>query len=490
MPYLRLKRFTKAYHTVKTLLTPRIIKLFIGIAVPLIILALPKSLLLDNITTIEQRVIALFFFAALFWTLEPIPIYATSMLIIILELLMLSDSSLLFLRSDAPDYGTILSFKEIMATLAAPVILLFLGGFFLASAATKYRLDQNISGILLSHFGKNPKVILLGMMIISGCFSMFMSNTATTAMMLAIVFPFLKLFPKEDKGRTAFILAIPIAANLGGMGTPIGTPPNAIALKFINNSPDPVSFGEWMSFGVPFVFVMLIISWLVLITFFPIRTKSIDLKLEASFSKTPKAITVYITFIVTILLWLFDFLHGLNSYVVAMIPVGVFLSTGIINKEDLKTIGWEVLWLVSGGLALGLAIEKTGFANHVIGSIPFERFNSYTVFGIAVFIGFFMANFMSHTATSNLVLPLLAVLGTTVSGLSEIGGSQMLVLSTTFAISLGMALPISSPPNALAHATGEVQIKDLAKSAITIGIVGLILMTIMTSILNMLNFFS
>lgn len=474
----------------KTLFTPRTVKLIIGIAVPLIILALPKSLLLTNISIIEQRVIALFFFAALFWTLEPIPIYATSMLIIILELLMLSDSSFIFLRSESADYGTVLSFKEIMATLAAPVILLFLGGFFLASAATKYRLDQNISGILLSRFGKNPKIILLGMMTLSACFSMFMSNTATTAMMLAIVFPFLKLFPKDDKGRTAFILAIPIAANLGGMGTPIGTPPNAIALKFINNSPDPISFGEWMAFGVPFVFVMLIISWVVVITFFPIRTKSIDLKLEASFSKSPKAITVYVTFVVTILLWLFDFVHGLNSYVVAMIPVGVFLSTGIINKEDLKSISWEVLWLVSGGLALGLAIEKTGFANHVIGSIPFDQFNAYTVFGIAAFIGFFMANFMSHTATSNLVLPLLAVVGTSVSGLADIGGSQMLVLSTTFAISLGMSLPISSPPNALAHATGEIQIKDLAKSGVTIGLVGLILMTIMISLLNMLNFFS
>jgi sodium-dependent dicarboxylate transporter 2/3/5 len=97
---------------------------------------------------------------------------------------------------------------------------------------------------------------------------------------------------------------------------------------------------------------------------------------------------------------------------------------------------------------------------------------------------------MSHTATSNLVLPLLAVIGTSVRGIDQLGGSQMLVLSTTFAISLGMSLPISSPPNALAHATGEVKIKEMAKSGIAIGLIGLVLTIIVMSILNMLNYFS
>lgn len=474
----------------KTIIQPNQLKLIIGIGIPIAILFLPQSLLLDNITIIEQRVIALFFFAALFWILEPIPIFATSMLIIVLELFMLSDSSLAFLKSDGPNYGIELSFKEIMGTLASPVIILFLGGFFLASAATKYRLDQNISGLLLTKFGKNPKWVLLGIMAVTAFFSMFMSNTATTAMMLAILIPVLKLFPADDKGRTAFVLGVPIAANLGGIGTPIGTPPNAIGLKFINAGPDPITFGEWMSFGVPFVLVMLVIAWLVLIMFFPIRTKSITLSLESSFSKSPRAITVYVTFVVTILFWLLDFLHGVNSYVVAMIPVGVFLATGIINKEDLKTISWDVLWLVAGGLALGLAIEKTGFANHVISSIPFDEYSVYTVLGLAIFIGFFMANFMSHTATSNLLLPLLAVLGSTVKGLEGIGGAQMLVLSATIAVSLGMSLPISSPPNALAHSTGEFQTKDLAKSGLLIGLIGVILSIGLMMILNMFDFFT
>jgi solute carrier family 13 (sodium-dependent dicarboxylate transporter), member 2/3/5 len=466
---------------VKTTLPLRSVKLIFAISIPMIILLLPKSFFLSGLTTIEHRVIALFFFAALFWILEPIPIYATSILIIVLELLILSDSSLVFLRSETADYGTALSFKEIMASFASPVILLFLGGFFLAVAATKYGLDQSIARLLLDRLGENSKIVLLGIMALTACFSMFMSNTATTAMMLAILIPVLKVFPKEDKGRMAFILAVPLSANMGGLGTPIGTPPNAIALKFMNPVP---TFGEWMMFGVPFVIIMVLVSWLILLLMFPMKTKRIRLTLEGTFARSPKAVMVYITFAVTILLWLFDFVHGLNSYIVAMIPVAVFLSTGIMNKEDLKSISWEVLWLVAGGLALGLAIEKTGFAHRLITSIPFDTYHPYTVYGIGIFIGFFMANFMSHTATSNLVLPLLAVIGSSVKGLEQLGGSQVLVLSTVFAISLGMSLPISSPPNALAHSTGEFQTKDLAKSGLAIGLIGLVITVVMIFILN------
>src|SRR5690606_27447080 len=166
---------------------------------------------------------ALFLLAALFWIFEPIPIYATSMLIIVIELLFLSDTSILFAKSEGPLFGQLLPYKDIMATLASPVIVLFLGGFFLAAAATKYRLDQNISRVLLKRLGENPRVVLLGIMSVTAAFSMFMSNTATTAMMLSILIPVLKMFPANDKGRIAFVLAIPIAANLGGIGTPIGT---------------------------------------------------------------------------------------------------------------------------------------------------------------------------------------------------------------------------------------------------------------------------
>jgi len=341
----------------------------------------------------------------------------------------------------------------------------------------------------LKRLGENPRVVLLGIMSVTAAFSMFMSNTATTAMMLSILIPVLKMFPANDKGRIAFVLAIPIAANLGGIGTPIGTPPNAIALKFINAT-DPITFGQWMAFGVPFVIVTIILAWLLLIFLFSTNVKSIRLTLEGTFSKSKKSIIVYATFFVTIALWLLDFAHGVNSYAVAMIPVAVFLSTGIINKEDLKSISWEVLWLVSGGIALGLAIEKTGLASNLINSIPFASLGPYMIIALAAITGFFMANFMSHTASANLLIPLIAALGTSVSSLEAIGGSRLIVLAATFAISLGMSLPISSPPNALAHATGEFQTKDLVKVGFGTGVIGLFVTALLMMILHALNYFA
>lgn len=474
----------------KTLVKTQTSRIILLLLIPVTILLLPAGIIpIDGLTELQKRVVALFFFAAAFWIFEPIPIYATSILIIVLELILISDSGLVYLRGEGEAFGTLLSYREIMATFASPVILLFLGGFFLAAAATKYRLDQNIARVMLGKFGEEPRWVLLGIMCLTAVFSMFMSNTATTAMMLAILIPVLRILPANDRGRTGFVIAVPIAANLGGIGTPIGTPPNAIALKFMNGG-DAITFGEWMAFGVPFVVIMVLIAWLLIILMFPTELKKVKLTIEGSFNNSSKAIIVYATFAVTILLWLLDFVHGMNTYAVALIPVAVFLSTGIINKEDLKTISWEVLWLVSGGIALGVAIEQTGLANLLINSIPFESLNPYLVVVLAALTGFFMANFMSHTASANLLLPLLAALGTSIQGIEAIGGTKAIVLCATFAISLGMTLPISSPPNALAHATGEFNTKDLAKVGFSIGVIGVILTFALMIVLHFLNFFA
>lgn len=466
----------------------KLVKLIVAILIPLVVVLLPtSSLSIEGLTIIQHRVIALFILAALFWVLEPIPIFATSMLLITLELLVLSDSGLKWLiQPDQAGFGTLLSYKEIMSTFAAPVILLFLGGFFLATAATKYQLDQNIAGIMLRKFGTKPSWVLLGLMIISAVFSMFMSNTATTAMMLSILIPVLKVFPANDKARIAFVLGVPFAANLGGMGTPIGTPPNAIALKFLTGNN--LTFGKWMAFGLPFVVLMLLITWFLIIVFFPATTKKMVLDMKVHFLTSTKAILVYIVFIVTILLWLFDFVHGMNAYVVALIPVCVFLITGVINKEDLKLISWDVLWLVSGGIALGLALDKSGLAARIISSIPFEQFQPIVILTACCFIGLLMANFMSHTATANLLLPLLATMGTTIAGLETVGGSNMIIIGTTFCISLGMSLPISSPPNALASATGVLTTRDMARVGVLVGLIGLLAVLGMLTLLNIFNF--
>ncbi|ANS85360.1 SLC13 family permease [Vibrio scophthalmi] len=461
-------------------------KYIIPVVIPLLILLMPLSAFpFEGITILQQRVIAIFLLAALCWVLEPIPIYATSVLIIVLELLMLSDKGLIFFRlaQDDPQFGELLKYNEIMATFASPIIMLFLGGFFLAMAATKYRLDVNLARVLLKPFGRDPKYVMLGLMLITAIFSMFMSNTATTAMMLSILTPVIAVFGPKDPGRVAFALCIPVAANIGGIGTPIGTPPNAIALKYLVGE-NYISFGEWMAFGVPFVVVMMALAWFLINHLYSAEQKTIDLDIKGKFLKTPKAIVVYITFGLTILLWLMGSSHGMNSYTVALIPVAVFSLTGIINKEDLKKISWDVLWLVSGGIALGLALDKTGLAREVVHSIPFDEYSPYVVLFGAAFLCLLMANFMSHTATANLLMPIMAALGASMTSLAPLGGEVTLILVVTFAASLGMSLPISTPPNALAHATGNVQSNQMARVGVVLGVVGVALSFVLVWVLH------
>ena len=458
-------------------------KTFVPIAAFILVLIMPTSaFMMPGLTVIEQRVIAIFLLAALCWMFEPIPIYATSIVVIALELFLISDKSFSFAQMGAgvtaDTFGVQLKYATIMATLADPIIILFLGGFFLAMAATKYRLDVNLARVLLKPFGQNPKNVMLGLMVITAIFSMFMSNTATTAMMLAVLTPVLASLPEGDRGRTAFALAIPTGANIGGIGTPIGTPPNAVAMNYLVGD-NAISFGGWMAFAIPYVIILIAIAWVLLYTLFPSKEKKVVLELSGAFLKTPKAIIVYITFIVTVGMWMLGELFKINSNVVAIIPVAVFLATKVITRDDLKKISWDVLWLVSGGLALGLALDKTGLAKRLVESIPFDSMSPIWVILGAVSLSLMMANFMSHTVTANLLLPLMAVLAGSMAGLADLGGAKTLILTVTFAASLGMSLPISTPPNALAHATGMIETKQMALVGVILGVGGVILSLMM-----------
>lgn len=486
----------------------KFVKAVIAIALAVGCLFLPYESLglvgAHAVNAVEIRVIAIFVLAALFWILEPFPIWTTSMLVIVLMLLTVSDKALMFsaggdtLFSFQTDpatgekFANLVNYKGIMATFADPIIMLFLGGFFLAAAATKYKLDMNLARFLLKPFGTNPKFVLLGLMAITALFSMFMSNTATAAMMLAILAPVLSLFDEDDKGRAAFALAIPIAANVGGMGTPIGTPPNAIALKALGDMNATVSFGKWMAFGIPYVIILILAAWALLLWMFPISKKKMELNVGGEFLKTPKAIIVYVTFAVTVLLWVLGKdIVGIDSNMVAMIPMAVFALTQVITKKDLNGMSWDVLWLVAGGFALGLGLQKTGLAAHLIGAIPFDTWPAFGLMVGAGVICLFMANFMSHTATASLLVPIIAVVGVNVgASMDALGGVVALLVSVAFASSLGMALPISTPPNALAHATGLVDTKGMAKTGVIIGLLGMLLTYAMMILLAYLGVFT
>ena len=449
----------------------KLIELVCIIIVTAIVWNLPTSVFdIDGLTVVQQRIIAIFVFATLTWLTEAIPAWATSLAIITVMCLTVSNNSISFFKGDENDiFGKLLSSKDIMATFANPVIMLFLGGFILAIAATKSGLDVLLAKNLIRPFGQKSENVLLGFLLITGIFSMFVSNTATAAMMLTFLTPVFAALPANGKGRTALTMSIPIAANLGGMATPIGTPPNAIALQALN--------GEWMAFMFPLVILLLFISWRLILRFFPFTQKTIHLEIEGEIHHGWRMWVVSGTFILTILLWLIPSkITGIDSNTVAMIPMGIFAITGVITAKDLQAINWSVIWMVAGGFALGLGMNGSGLADRAIESIPFGSWSPIAILIISGFICYFLSNFISNTATAALLVPILAVVCTGMgNSLNAIGGTSTILIGIALAASSAMCLPISTPPNAIAYSTGLIKQNDMLKAGLTVGVISMII---------------
>ena len=485
------KKFTgynliESYHRMRQVkkyqpsrVTKKLIEAIVVLIVTLVLWNLPSSAFgMEGLTVIQQRIIAIFAFATLMWIMEVVPSWATSVGIIGLMLLFCSDSGVKPL-CNPDEVGTLLSYKGVMACFADPVIMLFIGGFILAIAATKTGLDAQLAKILLIPFGKKSNMVLLGFLLITGLFSMFVSNTATAAMMLTFLTPVFRQLPANGKGRIALALSIPIAANLGGMGTPIGTPPNTIALKYLN---DPeglnlgIGFGQWMLIMVPLVLVLLFIAWLLLQKIFPFTQKTIELTIEGDMKKGVQSKIVIATFIVTVLLWLLDSVTGINSYTVALIPFLVFSMTGVIGRQDLEEINWSVIWMVAGGFALGYGLNQSGLAELAVESIPFGEFSPILVLILSGLICYTLSNFISNSATAALLMPILVVVCAAMGDkLDAIGGTSTILIGVAVAASSAMVLPISTPPNALAYATNLVEQRDMARIGLIVGIISMVL---------------
>ena len=470
-------RHMRKYHPTNTFV--RFIKIAVVALVTLLLWNMPTEWFgIQNLTIIQQRIIAIFAFATLMWILEIVSSWATSIAIIVLMLLFCSDSGILPMVNEE-EVGKLLNYKGVMACFADPVIMLFIGGFVLAIAATKTGLDAQLAKVLLRPFGTKSEMVLLGFLLVTGLFSMFVSNTATAAMMLTFLTPVFRQLPPEGKGRIALAMSIPVAANLGGMGTPIGTPPNNIALKYLN---DPeglnmgLGFGQWMMFMFPLVVVLLFISWRLLLKFFPFSQKTVELNIDGGMQKGFQSWVVIVTFILTVVLWLSDRFTGINANTVAMIPFCIFALTGVINKRDLEQINWSVIWMVAGGFALGYGLNASGLAANAVESIPFGEFSPLLILVMGGAICYVLSNFISNSATAALLMPILAVVcGAMGDKLAPIGGTGTILIGVAIAASSAMILPISTPPNALAFATGYVQQKDMSKIGIIMGVVSMLL---------------
>lgn len=400
--------------------------------------------------------LGIFLLAALLWVTEALPLFATALLVIGLEIILLANPG------EWVGFGFELggnpSYREILSPFSDPILILFLGGFILARAAVKEGVDRALASSILKIFGSKPNMVILGMMLITAGFSMFMSNTATTAMMITLVSPLFINLKEDDPLRKGLVLSIPVAANIGGMGTPIGSPPNAVAIGFLRTEGIDISFLNWMVIGVPLVFILLAIAWVLISKIFKspdpdvrLRTKKTEIKGRGWF-----VITI---FSLTILLWMSDQLHGLPSAVTALFPVIVFTSTGVIDRRDYNSLEWHILALIAGGIALGLGMKLSGLDILIVGMIPTD---STFIFVLLIVFTVLLSIFMSNTAAANLLIPLGITLATLSFGIGKVEVAYY-GLSIALASSAAMALPISTPPNAIAYAQGTLVSKDFIK---------------------------
>ncbi len=441
----------------------------------LLLLALPPFLPLEGLSPAGAITLGLFLCAGLFWVFEPIPIYATSLLAIGGQLLFLSKSSPLVIAKSFPyPAAQATAASKFTDTLAHPILILFLGGFMLAEAASKYSVEKSLTRFILAPFGNRSSRVLLGLMLATALLSAFMSNTATTAMMITVITPIIATLPAGDRFRTALALSIPTAANLGGIATPIGTPPNALALGALASAGKSVSFSNWMLLATPIVVVSLALAWWLLMKLFPPSSPTLPLKLDGRFDRSRPAVLLYVVGGLTVLLWLTEAVHNVPSTLTAFIPIALLPALGVLDKKDLRNISWDVLWLVGGGISLGNSLKDTGLAAWMINLIEWGNLAPLAVLAGFSAASILLANFLSHTATTALLVPIAISLGT--SGALGAGGSMVFIaIAIAIASSFGMSLPISTPPNAIAMATGLVTTPQMARVGVVMALAGLII---------------
>ncbi|MEX0886464.1 MAG: DASS family sodium-coupled anion symporter [Phycisphaeraceae bacterium] len=399
---------------------------------------------------LPRRAVAIFIVAAIWWATEAIPLYATSLCLIGLEVLLLARHG-----GFAPEGD--LRFDQFFDPFASPVIILFMGGFLLASAVTKHGLDRAIASRVLSRFTRGPLLLIYGIMGITAFFSMWMSNTATTAMMIAIVAPLIKGITDEEGGHrfaTAIVLAVPLGANIGGIGTPIGSPPNAVALAALRSAGIELTFLQWMMVAVPLLVLLLAVAGLLLYWLMPPGKGLVlpELRDREAMPRRGKA-TLGIL-VLTIGLWLSGGWTGIPDAVVAIIAAALLTALGMLHRSDVDSIDWNILILMWGGLSLGNAMQLTGLVN-VITELPLADLQGFLLSAAVVALAVGLSTFMSNTAAANLIIPIAMAIGAT--------QALELALLTALACSFAMALPISTPPNAIAFATGRLPAATLLR---------------------------
>jgi sodium-dependent dicarboxylate transporter 2/3/5 len=427
------------------------------------VIALVVTILLKEpaFTDSQVYVIFLLFFAIGLWLTEAIPAFAVSLFIIAYLVFALGNSYF----NSAPE-----NIEKYAQTFSSSMIWLLLGGFFLAAAMTKTKLDQALFKYTLKLSGTNPRNLLIGLMGTTMVASMLMSNTATTSMIIAAILPLLASLGKKSGIGKALLLGIPLAAATGGIGTIIGTPPNAIGVGALKSAGIIIEFIDWMKFGIPVSFALTAIGCIALIRIYIKDTTPISLdflenkKTGGSESSTLKRKIVAAVIFVTVGLWLTTSLHGLTVASICAVPLVILTVTGVLEGKDIQALPWDTLLLVAGGLSLGLALEQTGLLNHYAQMLIAMKLNSMVLIFVFAYLTMLVSNIMSNTAASTVMIPL----GMAILPDMKLEVAMIIAISASTA----MFLPVSTPPNAIAFSTGLVEQKDFRLGGILVGLLG------------------
>lgn len=442
-----------------------------------------------------QKVVAVAAWMLIWWISEAVELPVTSLLPIVLF----------------PILG-VLEIKEATAPYGNPIIFLFMGGFIIALALEKWKLHLRIALLIVKMTGTNADGIILGFMLSTAFISMWISNTATTVMMLPIAYSVIQLLSNvvadEDKNKlanfsTAMMLGIAYAASIGGIATIVGTPPNTVMVSIIAETYGyQVTFARWFAIGFPFTVILLIANyWIMVKWIYPSRlgkfagsTEIIDdeLKKLGKMSKGEKMTALVFT--LTTLLWIFKDLIALalpflkldDTGIAIMAAVALFLipldwkrENFVLQWSDTVRLPWGILLLFGGGLSLANALEKTGIikliGEGVAGNTSLEIF--WVIFLLTTLV-VFMTEVMSNVALVTVVVPVVA--GITVS----LGQNPLwTVIPITIGASCAFMLPMATPPNAIVFSSGYVKVAQMAKVGFYLNIVSIILLMLLAQTL-------
>jgi solute carrier family 13 (sodium-dependent dicarboxylate transporter), member 2/3/5 len=392
------------------------------------------------------------------WITENVPPFAVGIFIIIM-LIFGFGTDYLFSESAPVDIY--------VGTWTSNVIWLLLGGFFLAEGMKEAELDRYLFRFTIRRFGDRPERLLMGLMFVTAAGSMVMSNTATTAMMISSIIPLIHVLGARSNFSKALLTGIPAAATIGGIGTIIGSTPNAIAVGALQEQGLNITFIDWMLVGTPTAFFLVYIFYRYLCRKLSIREAVIDLsQIPRSEKKvdTFKRKTVVFTLVATITLWITEPLHGIPVAATSAVPILLLTITQVIDSEQVRALPWDTLMLVAGGLALGIALVDVGLADIIMEKINNLPLAVITVAFLFSMIGVLLSNVMSNTAAASILIPLSITLP------APFGVAVPVIVAIS--CSSALLLPVSTPSNAISYATGLIEQKEFRRGGFFFMIAG------------------